>query len=62
MSTLKNQAIALLEELGIEKWMKNIQVMGDEVILDIVSHSPAMHERKRLEQALKAAFAEQLPR
>ena len=61
MSTLKNQAIALLEELGIEKWMKNIQVMGDEVILDIVSHSPAMHERKRLEQALKAAFAEQLP-
>lgn len=61
MSTLKNQAIALLEELGIEKWMKNIQVMGNQVILDIVSHSPAMHERKRLEQALKAAFAEQLP-
>lgn len=61
MSNLKNQAIGLLEELGVEKWMKNIQVMGDEIILDIVSHSPAMHERKRLEQALKAAFAEQLP-
>ncbi len=51
----------MLEELGIEKWMKNIQVMGNQVILDIVSHSPAMHERKRLEQALKAAFTEQLP-
>lgn len=61
MSNLKNQAIGLLEELGVEKWKKNIQVMGDEIILDIVSHSPAMHERKRLEQALKAAFAEQLP-
>lgn len=61
MSNLKNQAIGLLEELGVEKWVKNIQVMGDEIILDIVSHSPAMHERKRLEQALKAAFAEQLP-
>ena len=48
MSNLKNQAIGLLEELGVEKWMKNIQVMGDEIILDIVSQSPAMHERKRL--------------
>lgn len=61
MSSLKNRALAILEELGIEKWMKNIQVMGNEIILDIVSHSPAMHERKRLEQALKAAFSEQLP-
>lgn len=61
MSHLKNQAINLLEDLGLEKWMKNIQVMGNEIILDIVSHSPTMHERKRLEQALKAAFAEQIP-
>lgn len=61
MSNLKSQAIALLEELGVENWLKNIQVMGNEIMLDIVSHSPAMHERKRLEQALKVAFAEQLP-
>lgn len=61
MSSLKNKSINLLEDLGLEKWMKNIQVMGNEVILDIVSHSPTMHERKRLEQALKAAFADQLP-
>lgn len=61
MSSLKNRAVEILEDLGIEKWMKNIQVMGNQIILDIVSHSPAMHERKRLEQALKAAFSEQLP-
>ena len=61
MSSLKNRAFAILEELGLEKWVKNLQVMGDEIILDIVSHSPAMHERKRLEQALKVTFGEQLP-
>src|SRR5690606_36426070 len=61
MSSLKNRVRALLEDLGIENWVKNTQVMGDEVILDIVSPSPAMHERKRLEQALKSAFSEQIP-
>lgn len=61
MSDLKNKALGLLEELGLEKWVKNIQVMGNEILLDVVSHSPTMHERKRLEQALKAAFADRLP-
>lgn len=61
MSSLKDHVREVLEDLGIENWVKNIQIFGDEVNLDIVSHSPAMHERKRLEQALKSAFAEQLP-
>lgn len=61
MSSLKNKALGLLEELGIENWVKNIQVMGDEIMLDLNSHSPAMHERKRLEQAVKNAFSEQIP-
>lgn len=61
MSSLKNRVREILEELGIENWVKNTQVMGDEVILDVVSPSPAMHERKRLEQALKVTFSEQLP-
>src|SRR5690606_15120963 len=61
MSSLKNRVRELLEELGTENWVKNSQVMGNEVILDIVSPSPAMHERKRLEQALKSAFADQMP-
>ena len=43
MSSLKNKAVNLLEELGLEKWMKNMQVMGNEIILDMVSHSPTMH-------------------
>lgn len=61
MSNLKDNVKEILTELGIENWVKNIQVFGDEVILDIVSPSPAMHERKRLEQALKNTFGEQLP-
>lgn len=61
MSSLKNRVREILEELGIENWVKNTQVMGNEIILDIVSPSPAMHERKRLEQALKVTFSEQLP-
>lgn len=61
MSDLKNKAIGILEELGLEKWMKNIQVMGRTIMLDMVSHSPAMHERKKLESALKTTFADRLP-
>lgn len=61
MSSLKNRVREILEELGIENWVKNTQIMGNEIILDVVSPSPAMHERKRLEQALKVTFSEQLP-
>ncbi|MFA5620916.1 MAG: Mrp/NBP35 family ATP-binding protein [Weeksellaceae bacterium] len=61
MSDIKKQAIGVLEQLGLEKWMQNIQVMGNEIMLDMVSHSPAMHERKRLERALKITFEEQMP-
>ena len=61
MSDLKNKAISILEELGLEKWMKNIQIMGDEVMLEVVSHSPTMHERKKLENALKTTFAQRMP-
>jgi len=61
MSELKNKAYGLLEELGLEKWIKNLQIMGDEVMLDIISHSPAMHERKKLENALKTTFSQRMP-
>lgn len=61
MSSLKDKVRELLVDLGIENWVKNTQIMGNEVILDIVSPSPAMHERKRLEQALKSEFANQIP-
>lgn len=53
MAYTRDQIYQVLEELGIRNWMRNAQVMGNDIILDIVSPSPAMHERKRLEIALK---------
>jgi ATP-binding protein involved in chromosome partitioning len=61
MAYTRDQIYQVLEELGIRNWMRNAQVMGNDIILDIVSPSPAMHERKRLEVALKNAFKENLP-
>ncbi|MGV0922900.1 Mrp/NBP35 family ATP-binding protein [Empedobacter tilapiae] len=61
MAYTRDQIYQVLEELGIRNWMRNAQVMGNDIILDIVSPSPAMHERKRLEIALKNAFKENLP-
>ncbi len=61
MAYTRDQIYQVLEELGIRNWMRNAQVMGNDIILDIVSPSPAMHERKRLEVALRNAFKENLP-
>ena len=61
MAYTRDQIYQVLEELGIRNWMRNAQVVGNDIILDIVSPSPAMHERKRLEIALKNAFKENLP-
>lgn len=61
MSDLRSKAQQLIDELGLDKWVRNMQIMGNDIVIDIVSHSAAMHERKRLEQALKAAFADQVP-
>ncbi|MEG0697853.1 MAG: P-loop NTPase [Algoriella sp.] len=61
MAYTRDQIYQVLEELGIRNWMRNAQVVGNDIILDIVSPSPAMHERKRLEIALKNTFKENLP-
>lgn len=61
MSDLKQKAMTVLSDLGMENWVRNIQVLGNRIILDIISQSPAMHERKRLERALIVSFKERLP-
>lgn len=52
----KKEIEAFLKELEVDDLVQNLQVMGNEVILDMQSHSPAMHEKVKLEKALKAAF------
>ena len=46
-----------LKEIEVEDLVNNLQIMGDEVYIDMTAHSPAMHEKKKLEVAMKQAFA-----
>ena len=61
MAYTRDQINEVLESLGIRNWMRNAQVMGEKIILDIASPTPTMHERKRLEVAIRNAFREHLP-
>lgn len=46
-----------LKEVEVDDLVNNIQVMDSVVYIDMTAHSPAMHERKKLEVAMKQAFA-----
>lgn len=48
-----------LKEIEVDDLVNNLQVMGDDVYIDMTAHSPAMHEKKKLEVAMKQAFASQ---
>ncbi len=46
-----------LKEIEVDDLVQNFQVMGNDVYIDMIAHSPAMHEKKKLEVAMKQAFA-----
>ena len=48
-----------LKEIEVDDLVHNFQVMGNDVYIDMTAHSPAMHEKKKLEAAMKQAFASQ---
>lgn len=68
MSYSKSEIIAALEKVSSTKTdqnlaesghIKNIQIFGDEVIVDLISLSPALHVKKKLEvDVLKAIHQE----
>jgi len=43
-------------KIGIEELVTNLQIIENDVYIDMVAHSPAMHEKKKLETAIKEAF------
>lgn len=53
----KSKVQDFLKEIEVEDLVSNFQVMGDDIYIDMTSHSPAMHEKKKLEVAMKQAFA-----
>jgi ATP-binding protein involved in chromosome partitioning len=46
-----------LKEIEVDDLVNNLQMMGNEVYIDMTAHSPAMHEKKKLEVAMQQAFA-----
>ncbi len=53
----KDKIHGFLKEIEVDDLVTNLQVMGNEVYIDMTAHSPAMHEKKKLEVAMKNAFA-----
>jgi ATP-binding protein involved in chromosome partitioning len=35
-----------LKEIEVDDLVKNLQIVGDDVYIDMVAHSPAMHEKR----------------
>lgn len=52
----KEEIKNFLKVIEVDDLVRNIQVMGDTVIIDMLSHSPALHEKKRMETAMHTAF------
>ncbi|MEC5157761.1 Mrp/NBP35 family ATP-binding protein [Chryseobacterium sp. MP_3.2] len=53
----KERVQSFLKEIEVDDLVQNFQVMGNDVYIDMTAHSPAMHEKKKLEAAMKQAFA-----
>lgn len=53
----KDRVLAFLKEVEVDDLVNNVQIMGNDVYIDMTAHSPAMHEKKKLEAAMKQAFA-----
>lgn len=55
----KNTVQEFLKEIEVDDLVHNLQIMGNDVYIDMLAHSPAMHEKKKLEAAMKQAFVSQ---
>lgn len=61
MSFTKNDVNKIIEELQAKDWIQNFQIFGKKIMIDAVSPSPAMHDKKKLQDALINAFKDKLP-
>lgn len=52
----KTDVQRFLKDVEVDDLVKNLQIMGNDVYLDMIAHSPAMHERKKLDAAMHQAF------
>lgn len=61
MSFTKKDIDKIIEELQAKDWIKNYQIFGKKIMIDAESPSPAMHDKKKLQDALINAFKDKLP-
>lgn len=52
----KEEIKNFLKEIEVDDLVRNVQIMGETIIIDMLSHSPALHEKKRMETAMHTAF------
>lgn len=52
----KDKVQAFFKEIEVEDLVHNFQIMGNQIYIDMTAHSPAMHEKKKLEVAMKQAI------
>lgn len=55
--SLKENVKKFLQEIEIIDLVKNLQIIGNDVFIDVFSKSAALHEKKKLEAAIKVAFS-----
>lgn len=69
MAHTKQEVLQALKEIQATKGgtnlvdaghVKNVQIFGDEVVVDVISESPALHVKKKLEVDILKAIHEQL--
>lgn len=61
MSLNKKDVEKVISELDAKDWVQNFQIFGKKLMIDAVSPSPAMHDKKKLQDALINAFKDKLP-
>lgn len=61
MSFTKSDVEKIIGELDAKSWIQNFQIFGEKLMIDAVSPSPAMHDKKKLQDALINAFKDKLP-
>src|SRR5690554_3888293 len=61
MSFTKKDIDKIIDDLQAKDWIRNYQIFGKKVMIDAESPSPAMHDKKKLQDALINAFKDKLP-
>lgn len=57
----KQEVQTIINEIGVKDWVQNIQVFGDKIMVDALSPSPAMHDKKKLENVIQGSLSKGFP-